>query len=45
MSWDNNVGYHLEDGDAQRGRDADIAAGRGFHPYRLTWLYGNVLAA
>ena len=41
MSWDNNVHYHLDDGADQRHRDAEIAAGRGFHPYRLTWLYGN----
>ena len=45
MAWDNNVAYHLADGDAQRQRDADIAAGRGFHPYELSWLYGNNAAA
>jgi salicylate hydroxylase len=41
MSWENNVGYHLADGAGQRRRDAELAAGNGFHPYRLTWLYGN----
>jgi salicylate hydroxylase len=41
MSWDNNVVYHLGDGDAQRQRDADLAAGRGFHPYQMSWLYGD----
>ncbi|MFI9381891.1 FAD-dependent monooxygenase [Kutzneria sp. NPDC052558] len=41
MSWDNNVVYHLADGAEQRKRDADLAAGDGFHPYRMTWLYGS----
>ena len=41
MSWDNNVHYHLDDGEQQQHRDAEIAAGRAFHLYRLTWLYGN----
>ena len=45
MSWDNNVVYHLADGDEQRRRDAGIAAGTGYHPYRLSWLYGNDPAA
>ena len=41
MSWDNNVLYHLADGDRQQTRDTELASGQGFHPYRLTWLYGN----
>ena len=41
LSWENNVVYHLADGDEQRRRDADIAAGDGYHPYRMSWLYGN----
>jgi salicylate hydroxylase len=45
MAWDNNIVYHLTDGDRQRERDADIAAGGGFHPDRLSWLYGNDPAA
>jgi 2-polyprenyl-6-methoxyphenol hydroxylase-like FAD-dependent oxidoreductase len=45
MSWDNNTVYHLDDGDQQRQRDADLAAGRGFHPYRMSWLYGDDPAA
>lgn len=45
LAWDNNVVYHLADGDRQRTRDADIAAGRGYHPYGMSWLYGNNPAA
>jgi salicylate hydroxylase len=45
MSWENNVVYHLDDGARQRQRDADVAVGQGFHPYRYAWLYGNDPAA
>jgi len=45
MSWDNNVSYHLDDGDRQTERDAEIAAGRALNLHRLTWLYGNDPAA
>jgi salicylate hydroxylase len=45
MAWDNNVVYHLADGERQRRRDTDIAEGRGYHPYELSWLYGSKPAA
>jgi salicylate hydroxylase len=45
LAWQNNIVYHLSDGDQQRTRDADIAAGRGYHPYGMSWLYGNNPAA
>ena len=45
MAWDNNVVYHLADGERQRRRDIDIAEGRGYHPYELSWLYGSKPAA
>jgi salicylate hydroxylase len=45
MAWENNIVYHLADGDRQRRRDYDIATGHGYHPYEMSWLYGNNPAA
>jgi salicylate hydroxylase len=45
LAWENNVVFHLADGDRQCERDADLAAGRGYHPYGMSWLYGNKPAA